>query len=69
MNGFDDDEFHLDMINHEPTYVKVEKIIVKNNIPVHRIKFKKGKKLILKKKKELSNIILTHRKRERKLIQ
>jgi hypothetical protein len=66
MNGFDDDEFHLDMINHEPTYVKVEKIIVKNNIPVHRIKFKKGKKLILKKKKkELSKIILTHRKRER----
>ncbi len=56
MNGFDDDEFHLDMINHEPSYVKVEKIIVKNNIPVSRIKFKKGKKLMLKKKKELSKM-------------
>ena len=26
MNGFDDDEFNLDMINHEPSYVKVEKM-------------------------------------------
>ena len=55
MNGFDDDEFNLDMINHEPSYVKVEKVIVKNNIPINRIKLKKGKKLILKKKKEISN--------------
>jgi hypothetical protein len=55
MNGFDDDEFHLDMINHEPIYTKVDpKIVVKNNIPVNRIKFKKGKKLLLKRRKELS---------------
>jgi uncharacterized C2H2 Zn-finger protein len=61
--NFDDEEhFNLDMIMPEPSYKRKELEIQKKapvNVQINRLKFKKGKKLMLRKNKELSNYFLT----------
>jgi hypothetical protein len=58
MDHFDDDDrFNIDMIMPEPSYRRKEVEVQKKTIVaphLNRLKFKKGKKLILKKNKEMS---------------